>query len=267
MNDGHFRLDGGAMFGIVPKSQWASRVHVDEENRIPLALRCFLIEDGDRRILLEGGMGEVLGAAGAKHFALERSGGLEARLAELGVAPGDIDAVVLTHLHWDHMGALVQPDGRGFRPQFPDSELIVPESAWKEALAPSRRAAPSYVRSAVESLRGMSEVTLVADDAKIAPGLSFAWTGGHTHHHVLVRIEDAQETAVFWADLIPTAAHVHPRWVMAYDVDPIRSVEAKEDLVAQSAAAGWWALLYHDPDHAWGRIVQTESGRYGFEAS
>ncbi|MEQ8766095.1 MAG: MBL fold metallo-hydrolase [Planctomycetota bacterium] len=262
VNDGIFRLDGGSMFGVVPKSQWMRQVEVDQDNRIPLALRCFLIEDGERKILLEGGMGEVLGDA-TRHFALERKGGLVARLEELGLAPGDIDLVVLTHLHWDHMGALVEPSGPGFRPIFEEAELVAPEKAWAEALAPSRRAAPSYVTAAVQSLRGMSDIRLLPDDSEILPGLSFVWTGGHTEHHVVVRIEDGDDVGVFWADLIPTAAHVPPRWVMAYDVDPIRSVDAKETLVAESARDGWTALLYHDPDHAFGRI-EHDGRRYRF---
>lgn len=263
------RLDGGAMFGVVPKPLWERRIPADERNRIPLALRCLLVEAPEALVLIDTGVGNKEDAKfrdiyGIDNEALPEQTGptrLEAALAQAGFAPDDIDLVVLTHLHFDHAGGatLRRPDG-SVAPAFPQARHAVEGRELDFAHRRNERIRASYVPDNLDPLTEAGlwhRVDVPAEDPsglEITRGVRFLHTPGHTPWHQSVLIESAGETACFLADLCPTTAHLPLPWIMGYDLEPLRTLESKRTVWERARAEDWLLVMEHDPHTVWGRL-------------
>jgi glyoxylase-like metal-dependent hydrolase (beta-lactamase superfamily II) len=210
LTDGAFRLDGGAMFGVVPKVLWERRAPADERNRIALGLRPLLVRTGRHTILIDAGAGDKYGPKELEIYQFDARDQLETSLASAGARPDDVDLVVATHLHWDHVGGLTtRRDGR-VQPRFPRARHIVRRGEWDLATHPNERTHASYVADDFVPLMEAGLIDFIDEDADVVPGVRVERTGGHTAHHQVVRIESGGRVAIFAADLIPTSAHVDP---------------------------------------------------------
>jgi glyoxylase-like metal-dependent hydrolase (beta-lactamase superfamily II) len=287
LSDGLFGLDGGAMFGVVPKPLWERTNPPDERNRIRLALRPLLIVAGKERVLVDTGIGDKWDAKNTDIYRIEHTDSIESSLARAGFRPEDVTKVVLTHLHFDHAGAatMLGPGGRPI-PRFPNARYCVQQKEWDAAVNPNRRSRASYVAADFLPIREAGLLELVEGDTELVPGLELLLTGGHTPGHQIVLVKTGSgdqgvkssgsdhqnpgtlepqnpilvRTAVFWGDLIPTRSHIATPYIMGYDLLPLETMEQKEKLVQQAVAGRWLSFLEHDPDFASG-IIEEESGK------
>jgi glyoxylase-like metal-dependent hydrolase (beta-lactamase superfamily II) len=250
--DGTFALDGGAMFGIIPKPLWEKHFPADDKNRIRLALRCLLIEDGARRILVDDGMGDKWSDKQAALYGIERpDGGLDESLARLGFAREAITDVVLTHLHFDHAGGTTrrEADGR-LALSFPRATYHLQGRNWEWARRPTERDAGSYLAENFAALEASGRLHLVDGETELFPGVRLIPTDGHTTALQLVRVEGGGRTVLYCSDIIPTAAHLRTSWIMGYDLRPLQILEEKKRLLADAVAEGWVLFFEHDPRFA-----------------
>lgn len=265
---GTVRLDGGAMFGVVPKPLWNRKIAADERNRIPLAMRCLLVETGEVRILIDVGLGNKESAKFHDIYGIENEGAptrLEDSLRRLGVRPDDVDVVVNTHLHFDHAGGntVRDPDGT-VRAAFPNARYLIRRGEWEVAHSENERIAASYLGHNFDPLAAEGRIEFVEADGPVVSGVRLVHTPGHTAHHQSVLIEAGGETLCFLADLVPTRAHLRLPWIMAYDLEPLVTLETKRRLLSRAGAEGWILVFEHDPEVAFGRARPLE-GRDGCE--
>ena len=258
---GRVRLDGGAMFGIVPRTLWERRIPPDDRNRIPLAMRCLLLRGHGRTILVDTGLGHKTDAKFDAIYGVDHEHStLLGSLRQRGVAPEDVTDVILTHLHFDHAGGATtrQPDGT-LGLTFPNADHHVQRAHWAWAHASPRESA-SFLAENLDPLDASGRLVLRDGDDLPAPGLALHVVDGHTRGQQLVRVTDGARSLLHAADLVPTAAHVPLLWVMAYDVEPLATIAEKEALLTRAAAEGWTLVFEHDPEIATARVVQTERG-------
>lgn len=260
---GRVGLDGGAMFGIVPKPLWAGRIAPDDRNRIPLAMRCLLLRGHDRTILVDTGVGHKQDAKFEEIYAVDHEhSALLGSLAALGVEPSDVTDVILTHLHFDHAGGATErgPDG-ALRPTFPAADYHVQRAHWEWAHESVREQA-SFLAENMDPLEASGRLILSDGEASPFPNLSYVLADGHTRAQQLVLVEGGGEAAplLFAADLIPTAAHVPLLWVMAYDVEPLQTLREKERVLDRAAEGGWTVVFEHDPETVAARVERMEKG-------
>ena len=262
VSDGFFYLDGGAMFGVIPKTLWEKKAPPDERNRIRMAMRCILVQ-GARRMLIDAGSGDKMTPKQAEIYRFERDFNLSHALPGAGVAPEDIDIVLATHLHFDHAGGFTQrgPDGK-VRPRFPRAQYIIRRGEWEDATHPDERTKGSYFFENYVPLAEHNVLQLVDADAAIMPGVRVRRTGGHTMHHQVVMIESGGKTAVFAADLLPTAAHLPEVWIMGYDLFPHDTLNFKRDFLREAVEREYLIIFEHDPDIAAGYIREKDGKRY-----
>ena len=245
--DGTFRLDGGSMFGTVPKPLWEKKAPADEQNRITLAVRPLLVR-GARTMLVDAGIGDKRDEKLHAMFAVDRSRNLDHTLAEAGVSPEDIDIVLATHLHFDHAGGFTVRDRVGrLRPKFPRAQYIARRGEWDDAARQNERMRWAYFADDYAPLAAAGVLQLVDDDATIMPGVKVRRTGGHTTHHQIVLIESGNKTAAFVADLFPTAAHAADGWIAALDMFPMDTLAAKKRFGAEAVERGTLVFFEHDP--------------------
>jgi glyoxylase-like metal-dependent hydrolase (beta-lactamase superfamily II) len=266
------RLDGGAMFGVVPRPLWQTRIAPDERHRIPLAMRCLLVEHPDGLVLVDTGLGnkedrKFLDIYGVENGGLEGATQLEDALASAGFLPRDVRWVINTHLHFDHAGGnttldpeLENDPRRHVRPTFPDATYIVQRGELDFARRTNERTRASYLPLNFEPIDAAHRWRTVEGDAQILPGISVRLTPGHVPFHQSVLVQDAGETAVFLADLIPTSAHLPLPWIMGYDLEPLRTLESKRALLRDAADGGWRLLFEHDATIASGIAVADGKG-------
>jgi glyoxylase-like metal-dependent hydrolase (beta-lactamase superfamily II) len=267
LEGGSQRLDGGAMFGVVPKPLWQRRIPADDRNRIPLALRCLLIEHDDGLVLVDTGLGNKEDAKFKDIYGVVNEGkdgrtGLEDALAELGHAPDDVRWVINTHLHFDHAGGNTYREvGRGggggeVRVSFPRATYVVQRGELEFARHTNERTAASYLPPNFEPVA----FTLVSGEAAPLPGIRCLPTPGHVPFHQSVLLESAGERVCFLADLVPTAAHLPLPWIMGYDLEPLVTLESKRRLYARAEAEGWLLFFEHDPVVIAGRLGREGKG-------
>lgn len=256
LSDGRFRLDGGAMFGVVPKPLWERRAPADDRNRIQLALRPLLVRTGTHNVLIDAGVGDKMGPKDVDIYALERTRHLDHGLADVGLSAADIDVVVATHLHFDHVGGLTALADGEVRPRFPNARHFIRRDEWEDATHPHERNRASYLADNFLPLVDAGLVEWIEEDGELLPGISVERTGGHTMHHQLVRITGGGRTAVFVADLMPTTAHVSEPWIMGYDLHPVDTLFAKKRFLAEAIPGEYVIFFEHDPEVAAGIIRQ-----------
>jgi glyoxylase-like metal-dependent hydrolase (beta-lactamase superfamily II) len=258
--DRHFRLDGGAMFGVVPKPLWEKRTAADDRNRISLAMRPLLVR-GDRLMIIDAGAGEKMDAKLQDIYGFERSETLAASLAAAGVAAADIDIVLASHLHFDHAGGFTRKDdaGRGV-PAFAHARYVIIAGEWHDATHAHERNRASYFDENYVPLRDAGVVDFMDGDGEVMPGVRVRCTGGHTRWHQIVYLESGGRTAVFAADLIPTTAHVDVPWIMGYDLYPMDTLEFKRAFVREAIDREYVIFFEHDPAIAAG-YIRERAGR------
>ncbi|NNK48088.1 MAG: MBL fold metallo-hydrolase [Gemmatimonadetes bacterium] len=264
---GSLWLDGGAMFGVVPKPLWARRAPADERNRIPLAMRCLLVETDQANVLIDMGLGNKESDKFRSIYGVSNEGAptrLESSLSGLGVTPSDIDVVVATHLHFDHAGGgtVRDPDGT-VRPAFPRARYVVCRGEYDFARLDNERVRASYIPANFEPLAAAGCLDLVEGGSEVVPGVRMESTPGHTPHHHSIRVDLGGDELLFLADLVPTMAHLPLAWIMGYDVEPMVTLESKRAILTRAAAEGWWLAFEHDPFVAWGRAVAPPAGGPG----
>jgi methylmalonyl-CoA epimerase len=256
LSDGFFRLDGGAMFGIVPKPLWAAKAPADERNRVRLALRPLLVQ-GVRTMLIDAGIGDKGDGKFQDIYGVERSSHLDRSLAAAGLAPDNIDIVLATHLHLDHAGGFTMRDASGrLRPRFPRARYVVRRGEWEDATHVNERNRASYMADNFLPLADAGVLELVDDDQTIMPGVRVRRTGGHTLHHQMVWIESRGRRAAYVGDLLPTAAHLRPAWIMGFDVYPADTLAAKKAFLREAIDQRTLVFLDHDPAIASGFITE-----------
>ncbi len=262
--DGFFGLDGGAMFGVVPKPMWERTNPSDEKNRIRLALRPLLIATEKDLILIDTGIGDKYDEKFAERYRVEKPDNLLASLARAGFRPEEITLVILTHLHFDHCGGSTRIQANWVMPTFPNARYVVQEAEWQEALNPNRRSRTSYLKENFLSIQEMGLLELVNGSTELLPGIELIHTGGHTTGMQIVKITSAGQTLIYWSDMIPTRGHIPVPYIMAFDLFPLKSMENKERLLNQAVNEGWISFLEHDPEVFAGRIIK-EDEKYRFE--
>ena len=269
------RLDGGAMFGVVPRPLWEKRAPPDARHRIPLGLRCLLIEHPDGPVLVDTGVGDKEDPKFHDIYGIENAGDpgptlLEDALAEAGVAPAEIRLVINTHLHFDHAGGntrianldtpILDSAEFGADLTFPNATYVVQRGELEFARHTNERTRASYLPKNFEPVSVANRWRLFNGDGEVVPGISLRLTPGHVPHHQCVVIRDRGETAIFLADLIPTAAHLPLPWIMGYDLEPLRTLESKRSVIEEAVARGWWLIFEHDPAVALARLERTSKG-------
>jgi glyoxylase-like metal-dependent hydrolase (beta-lactamase superfamily II) len=258
--DGFLRLDGGAMFGVVPKPLWEKRAPADEKNRILLGMRPLLVR-GEKTMIVDAGIGGKMDPRSVEIYAIDRSRNLDHTLAEAGLEAADIDIVLASHLHFDHAGGFTAGGGSGGPvPQFSKARYVVRTAEWEDATHPHERNRASYLQENFVPLSTAGVLDLVAGDEQIMPGVRVVRTGGHTMHHQIIMIESGGRTAVFAADLIPTIAHIDEPWIMGYDLYPMDTFAFKRRFVREAIEREYLIFFEHDPEVAAG-YIREENGR------
>ncbi|HUT08360.1 MAG TPA: MBL fold metallo-hydrolase [Candidatus Latescibacteria bacterium] len=256
--DGTFRVDGGAMFGVVPRTLWAQRAVPDGENRITLALNCFLVRTPETTLLLDTGVGPDVDRRYADFYSFERNPGLFGLLAGLGLGPDDIDVVVNSHLHFDHCGGNTLRSGDGkWVPAFPKARYVVQRGEWEQALHPVERDRPSYLPARLKPLGGSGNLSLVEGDGPVAPGVEVILVPGHTAFHQGVKVVAGGRTFFYLGDAVPTAAHIDLPYIMSYDLYPVETFNNKKVILARAADEGWMLAFSHDLSRPLGTLHRS----------
>ena len=256
-------LDGGAMFGSVPKPLWSRTNPPDERNRIRLAMRCLLLEGHGRRVLVDVGLGDKPDAKFRDIFRVEDAPALADSLAAAGFGAGDVTDVLLTHLHFDHAGGGTVREGDALRPTFPRARYHVQRRNWDNAHAPNPRERASYLRENFDPLEQAGVLDFWDGGTRPWPGLTLVTAEGHTRGQQLVRLEGGGHVVYYVADLIPTASHVRVPYVMGYDVAAIETMAEKQALLGRAVDEGAWIAREHDPGIALAKPVR-EGADFGW---
>ena len=261
--DGYFRLDGGAMFGVVPKPLWEKRAPADERNRITLGMRPLLVRDAKRLMIIDAGIGDKMDAKSAEIYGLDRRESLDVTIARAGVKAEDVDLVIASHLHFDHAGGFTVRDASGaLRPRFPKARYVISHGEWEDATHPHERNRASYLPENFVPLQEAGVADFIRGDQEIVPGIRVRRTGGHTRYHHTIFIESGSRTAVFAADVMPTTAHVDAPWIMAYDLYPMETLEFKKLFLKEAIEREYLVFFEHDPAVAAGYIRERNGRPY-----
>ena len=263
LHDGPFRLDGGAMFGVVPRPLWEKLAPPDERNRIQMAMRPLLVEADWGRMLIDCGAGDKMNAKQRDIYAMDRTRHLDHALAAVGLASDAIDFVLATHLHFDHFGGATVREGDQLRPRFRKATYYIKVAEWEDATHPHERNRASYLQDDFVPLKDAGVVHFYeGDEVTIRPGIQVVRTGGHTGQHQIVFVSSGGQTAVFVADMIPTTAHLQDAWVMGYDLFPMETLAFKKRFIRDAIDREYLVLFEHDPHVAAGYIREKNGKRF-----
>jgi glyoxylase-like metal-dependent hydrolase (beta-lactamase superfamily II) len=243
--DGYVSLDGGAMFGVIPKTMWEKKIPADARNRIQLAMNCLLVHAGGKRILVETGIGAKMPAKLRDIYAVEGPF-VNDRLADHGLDPSEIDIVINTHLHFDHCGGNTRVDKDKIVAAYPNAKYVVQRGEFEHAKHPNERDRASYLLDNYAPLEAKGKLALLEGDRAIAPGVELIRVPGHTANMQCVKLTGGGKTAFFLADIAPTTAHLALPWIMGYDLFPVTTLENKKKWFPELVKEGWLALFCHD---------------------
>ncbi len=259
---GRFKLDGGAMFGVVPKSIWNKLNPADENNMINMAMRCLLIEDGNRLILIDNGIGNKQDAKFFGHYYLHGDFSLEKSLAAHGFCKDDITDMVLTHLHFDHCGGSIQwnNDRTKYETAFKNATYWINEKHWKEALAPNAREKASFLKENILPIMESGQLKLINEGELFHPEIDLLYTIGHTNNMMLPIVPYQNTKLIYLADAIPTTAHIPIPYVMGYDVRPLDAMKEKTNILEQAVQNNYLLFFEHDPFNEMCSVHETEKG-------
>lgn len=262
INTGNFKLDGGAMFGVVPKSIWNRLNPADENNLCTWAMRCLLVEDGNRLILIDNGIGNKQTEKFFSHYYLHGDDTLDKSLAAHGFHRNDITDVFLTHLHFDHCGGSIEREGDLLVPAFKNAVYWSNAQHWNWAVHPNDREKASFLKENIMPIQesGQLKFLEVNEDAAISEHFNIIFVNGHTNNMMLPKINYNGKTIVFMADLLPSVAHIPIPYVMAYDMFPYITLQEKKTFLDEAAAGNWTLFFEHDAHHECCSLINTEKG-------
>ncbi len=250
ISGGRFRLDGGAMFGVVPKTLWSRVAPPDDRNRIQMGMNCLLIEGNGKRVLVDAGSGTKIDAKFRDIYAIEKPETLLADLRAAGVEPEAVDTVALTHLHFDHCGGGTTRGEDGVvRPTFPKAHYLVRRQEWDDAHHANERNRASYLSENYDPLAESGQLILHKEDIEILPDVWMKGLPGHTLGHQGVFFDVSGQRALYTVDLVPTVAHLPLPFIMGYDLYPMTTLETKRAILRDATREKWLLLLEHDPEH------------------
>jgi glyoxylase-like metal-dependent hydrolase (beta-lactamase superfamily II) len=259
------RLDGGGMWGVVPRAMWSAMTPPAADNTILIALRPFLAVRGDAKVVIEVGIGARWDPKWSAIYQIVATETLAGTLRACGVEPSEVTHVVASHCHWDHIGAQVVREGNELVPLFPNARHFAPAIEIAMAKKPGHARAASYRAEDVVPIESRGLLTPYAGTTEILPGLRAHVLGGHSDGVSVITLNEggAGDTAIFWSDVVPTAHHIQPPYIMAYDLDVVQSFDVRSQWLERAAREQWIGMFYHDVDHAFGRVVR-DGKRYGF---
>jgi glyoxylase-like metal-dependent hydrolase (beta-lactamase superfamily II) len=265
LRDGDFYLDGGAMFGVVPKTLWEKKCPADAANRIRLSLNSILIKTPAALILVETGIGTKMDQKFSGIYCIQAEPGLLASLSREGFKPEDIDFVINTHLHFDHCGGNTVRNEKGaVVPTFSRARYIIQKGEWEAAINPNEREKSSYLPENFLPLKEHGNLELIDGDTMIAQGIEVVLAPGHTARHQCVRIHSQGKTLFYLGDMVPTASHIGLPYIMSYDLYPLDTLESRKKFYEQAIAGDWILAFVHDPEHYFGKVKKTNK-KYEFE--
>lgn len=260
---GTFALDGGAMFGVVPRVLWEKKIKPDAQHRIPMALNTLLIRAGGKIVLVDTGCGDKEDEKFATMFAYQPAGKLTDLLEKAGVKADQVDFVINTHLHFDHAGGnTVRAADGSTVPNFPNARYLIQRGEWESAKNSHERNRASYLPHNYEPLMALGRVDLLDGAKEIIPGVRVEPTPGHTPGHMMIVIESNGEHGAFVGDLIPTRHHVPLPWVMSYDLDVEKILESKRQVLRRAVKENWWIFFEHDLDTPAAKIIEKGTDRF-----
>lgn len=262
INAGHFKLDGGAMFGVVPKSMWQKLNPPDENNMCSWAMRCLLIEDEDRLILIDNGMGNKQDEKFFGHYYLHGEDSLEKSLSKNGFSKDDITDVFLSHLHFDHCGGSIERDGDNLVPAFKNAIYWSNEKHWQWATQPNDREKASFLKENILPIKDSGRLKFIEtkDNLSFSPNIKVRFMYGHTEAMMLPQIKYKKRTIVFMADLLPSVAHIPVPYVMAYDTRPLETLKEKKLFLTEAEQNNYILFFEHDPQIECCNLQLTEKG-------
>ncbi|MBC8214607.1 MAG: MBL fold metallo-hydrolase [Candidatus Marinimicrobia bacterium] len=260
LETGTFRLDGGAMMGSVPKVLWEKTNSADKLNRINLAMRCLLLDDGENRVVIETGIGNKNSDKFIDNFHIKQGiATLSNTLSNVGYSIADITDVIITHLHFDHSGGATSIDENGeLIPTFPNAKYWISETNWNHANNPNPKDRASYLNENFLPLKDAGVLNLIPDNSDIMNGISTIGVNGHTVGQQLIKINSMNETLVFCGDLIPIRSHLRLPYIMGYDLSAIQTLQEKTEFLNQASKGNWWLWFYHDPQTIMVQISEGE---------
>ena len=261
LHDGGFRLDGGAMFSVVPRPLWEKLAPADDRHRIQLAMRPLLVEADWGRLLVDCGAGDKMAPKQADIYALTRERHLDHALSDAGLTSASIDIALATHLHFDHFGGATVRKQDALVPRFPNARYVIRSAEWEDATHPHERNRASYLQEDFVPLKDAGVVDFFEGDQTIKPGVRVVRTGGHTGQHQIVYVESGGKTAVYVADMIPTMAHLQDPWVMSYDLFPMETLAFKRRFIREAIDREYLILFEHDPRVSAGYIRENAKGQ------
>jgi len=262
INTGNLKLDGGAMFGVVPKVIWGKAYPSDENNLCNWSMRCLLVEMDERKILIDCGIGDKQSEKFFSNYYLNGDDTLDKSLAAIGLGADDITDVILTHLHFDHCGGAIRwnEDRTDYIPTFKNATYITSKAQWEWATHPNNREKASFLKENILPIMEKGKIRLIDSDCELFPGISARIFNGHTDGQVIPFIRYKDKTIVFMADLLPAAAHIPLPYVMSYDTRPLITLEEKEAFMNEAAQNGYVLFFEHDLYRECCTVQETEKG-------
>ncbi|MDA2934300.1 MBL fold metallo-hydrolase [Acidobacteria bacterium AH-259-D05] len=261
ISDGSVWLDGGAMFGVVPKVLWEKKTSPDEKNRIRLGLNCLLIQTDQKNLLIDTGCGFKYTEKERQIYRIEHETNVLRGLEHAGVGPEDIDFVINTHYHFDHCGGNTRCEGEEVVPNFPCASYLISRREYDDANQPNERSAATYFRHNWKPLEERGLLQIFDEELEVVPGVTVVHTPGHTAGHHSVKVESEGKVLFYMADLCPTSAHIGLPWIMGYDLYPLTTLETRKRIYPQAVDGKWLLFFEHDPEFPLG-YLSRENGKY-----
>jgi len=262
LETGNLKLDGGAMFGVVPKVMWQKAYPADENNLCNWSMRCLLVVDGDRKILIDNGIGGKQDEKWLRHYYLNGDDTLENSLQKTGTTPEEITDVIITHMHFDHCGGSVKwnDDKTGYELAFPNATYWTSRKQYEWATNPNRREKASFLKENINPIEESGQLKLIDNEGEFIPNIIFKLFDGHTDGQLIPHINANGKTVVFMADLLPATAHIPMPWIMAYDTRPLLTLKDKERFFADAIENDYILFFEHDINNEACTLQDTPKG-------
>jgi glyoxylase-like metal-dependent hydrolase (beta-lactamase superfamily II) len=261
VSDGFFWLDGGSMFGTVPKILWSKLTSADRKNRVRLALNCLLVKSRDKNILIDTGMGDKFSEKMKEIYKVEREANLLRSLSQLEIGPAEVDYVINTHLHFDHCGGNTTKSDGKYVPTFPNAQYVIQRQEWFNARNPDEKTKSSYREKDFQPIEAAGQVMFVDGDHDVVPGITVLLTNGHTLGHQSVLISAKSGRALYLGDVIPTTHHLKTQYLTGFDLYPVDLVNQKKEIIDRALKERWLLVFEHDPEVVFAYLTEKDGKR------